>query len=58
LPSIAVALDYWYDEKNENDAILIWGDTKGYVHSIHFNEAKVNLFEKPNTSGQSDQEGF
>lgn len=55
LPSIALALDYWFDENNDNDAILIWGDKGGYIHSIHFNSAKIALFERPSTaSSESD----
>jgi hypothetical protein len=57
LPSIAVALDYWYDENNENDSILVWGDLKGYVHSIHFNSAKIALFERPSASNQGNDQG-
>lgn len=36
-----------FDPDNPNDAILVWGDTAGQIHTIHFNSATIALFERP-----------
>ena len=43
-----------YDPNNENDAILVWGDTQGFVTCINFNSAKIALFERPSTTDRND----
>lgn len=41
---------------NDNDAILVWGDTNGAIHSIHFNSAKIALFERPSAPQKGDSQ--
>ncbi len=42
-----LCLDYWSDPNNPNEAIMVWGDTGGYVNTLHFNSASIALFERP-----------
>jgi hypothetical protein len=50
LKATPLCLDYWFDAANPNDSILIWGDTAGEVHTIHFNSTLIALFERPNSN--------
>ncbi|CAF0765559.1 unnamed protein product [Brachionus calyciflorus] len=50
LKATPLCLDYWFDAQNPNDSILIWGDTSGYIHKIHFNSTTISLFERPTTN--------
>ena len=40
-------MDYWPDPENPNEAILVWGDTGGYINALHFLSASIALFERP-----------
>lgn len=42
-----------YDPNNPNDSILVWGDTSGNVHTIHFNSTTIALFERPSANTAS-----
>ena len=55
LAATPLCLDYWFDPANPNDSILIWGDTNGEIHTIHFNSATIALFERPSTAAGSFQ---
>jgi WD repeat-containing protein 49 len=50
-----LCLDYWYNTQDDNDAILVWGDTNGLIHSIHFNSAKIALFERPSNESNENE---
>lgn len=39
-----------FDASNPNDSILIWGDTYGCIHNIHFNSTAIALFERPSVN--------
>lgn len=32
---------------NVNEAIIVWGDTGGYVNALHFTSVNIALFERP-----------
>jgi hypothetical protein len=53
LKSIPLCLDYWFDQSNPNDSILVWGDTEGSIHTLHFNSATIALFERPSNNSQN-----
>uniref|UniRef100_K1QIQ2 Uncharacterized protein n=1 Tax=Magallana gigas TaxID=29159 RepID=K1QIQ2_MAGGI len=42
-----LCLDYWYNPKDANEAILCWGDVGGFVNCLFFNSANIALFERP-----------
>ena len=42
-----LSMDYWPDPENPNEAILVWGDTGGFINALHFLSASIALFERP-----------
>ncbi|XP_062597738.1 WD repeat-containing protein 49-like [Saccostrea cucullata] len=51
-----LCLDYWYNPKDANEAILCWGDVGGYVNCLFFNSANIALFERPPAPAGEKQE--
>ncbi|XP_065937258.1 LOW QUALITY PROTEIN: cilia- and flagella-associated protein 337 [Magallana gigas] len=51
-----LCLDYWYNPKDANEAILCWGDVGGFVNCLFFNSANIALFERPPAPAGEKQE--
>ena len=43
------------DPEHPNDAVLVWGDTGGWVTTIHFSSADIALFERPSQPADEKQ---
>ncbi|XP_064596054.1 WD repeat-containing protein 49-like isoform X2 [Liolophura sinensis] len=51
-----LCLDYWSNPNNVNEAIIVWGDTGGYVNALHFTSVNIALFERPPAPAGEKQE--
>ncbi|CAH8527489.1 unnamed protein product [Heterobilharzia americana] len=55
ITDIPTSLNHWYKPDNPNEALLVWGDTRGYLNILFWAYATMALFEKPtNLSKQKE----
>ncbi|XP_077981287.1 cilia- and flagella-associated protein 337-like isoform X2 [Glandiceps talaboti] len=54
-----LCMDYWNNPDNSNEAILVFGDTGGYVNAFMFVSANIALFDRPpQPAGEQEQTTF
>ncbi|CAH8527455.1 unnamed protein product [Heterobilharzia americana] len=59
ITDIPTSLNHWYKPDNPNEALLVWGDTRGYLNILFWAYATMALFEKPtNLSKQKEESTF
>ena len=46
----ALCLNYWFDQRDQNTAILLWGDARGNVCALKFYNMQVYCFLNPTMS--------
>ncbi|XP_013414484.2 WD repeat-containing protein 49-like [Lingula anatina] len=51
-----LCLDYWFNPKNTNEAVIVWGDVGGCVNALLFSTANIALFERPTAPAGEKQE--